>query len=169
MWLTGCLRKSAWWPSASPRTRLESDVHRPLLTRETPGLLEMKNADKYWTETAASREFGIPATTLRHAWVRGDIETVTTACGLTLLYGPSVRKYAKRHRRQTKITGVIRRRRTARASRGLIHAVPDSAMPEGRALCARHTSWGPAIKEVGKEFQISCNICKKRAARKKIS
>ena len=70
-------------------------MHRPILTHEMPGLLEMKNADKYWTETGASREFGIPATTLRHAWVRGDIETVTTACGLTLLFGPSVRKYAE--------------------------------------------------------------------------
>ena len=136
---------------------------------QNAGLLHVKDANKYWREHVASREFGIPATTLRHAWVRGDIETVTTACGLTLLFGPSVRKYARRHRRQTKITGVIRRRRTARASRGLIHAVPDSAMPEGRALCSRHTSWGPAIKEVGKEFQISCSICKERAARKKIS
>ena len=143
-------------------------VHRPILTRETPGLLEMKNADKYWTETAASREFGIPSTTLRHAWVRGDIETVTTACGLTLLYGPSVRKYAKRHKPQIKITSV-RRRRTAIASRGPIHAVPDSAVPEGRALCGRYAPWGPAIKEVGKEFQISCERCKERAARKKIS
>ena len=129
----------------------------------------MKNADKYWTETGASREFGIPATSLRHVWMRGDIETVTTACGLTLLFVPSVRKYAKRHRRQTKITGVIRRRRTSVASRGLIHAVPDSAMPEGRALCGRCTSWGPAIKEVGKDFEISCARCKKRAAKKKIT
>jgi hypothetical protein len=52
----------------------------------------MKNASNYWTEAAASKEFGIPATTLGHAWKRGDIETVTTARGLTLLYGPSVRK-----------------------------------------------------------------------------
>jgi hypothetical protein len=133
------------------------------------GLLHVKDANKYWTETAASREFGIPATSLRHVWVRGDIETVTTACGLTLLYGPSVRKYAKRHRRQKKITGVIRRRRTGRASRGPIHAVPDSAMPEGRALCGRLAPWGPAIKGVGKEFEISCARCKKRAEKKKIS
>jgi hypothetical protein len=68
----------------------------------------VKNANKYWTEAAASNEFSIATTTLRHAWVRGDIETVTMACGLTLLYGPSLRKYAKRHRPRNKISRVIR-------------------------------------------------------------
>ena len=46
----------------------------------------MNKINKYWTETAASREFGIPSSTLGHASTRGDIETATTACGLPLLY-----------------------------------------------------------------------------------
>ena len=133
------------------------------------GLLHVKDANKYWTETAASKEFGIPSTTLRHAWMRGDIETVTTACGLTLLYGPSVRKYARRHKPHNKISRVIHRRRTALASRGPIHAVPASSMPKGTALCGRYACWGPAVKDAGKEFQISCDRCKERAAKKNVS
>ncbi len=129
----------------------------------------MKNANKYWTEAAASHEFGIASTTLRHAWVRGDIETVTTACGLTLLYGPSLRKYAKRHRPRNKISSVIRRRRAAVPRKGTIHAVPDSSMPEGTALCGENTRWGPAIKGNRKESQITCERCKERATGKKVS
>jgi len=129
----------------------------------------VKNAKKYWTEAAASQEFGIPSTTLRHAWTRGAIETVTTACGLTLLYGPSVRKYAQTHRPRNKISRVIRRRRTARASKGAIHAVPASSMPQGTALCGRYASWGPAVKGDGKEFKINCDRCKERATSKNVT
>ena len=129
----------------------------------------MKNANKYWTETAASNEFGIASTTLRHAWVRGDIETVTTACGLTLLYGPSLRKYAKRHKPRNKISRVICRRRAAVPRKGTIHAVPASSMPAGMALCGTDARWGPAIKGKDKKSQITCERCKERAASKKIS
>ena len=129
----------------------------------------MKNANKYWREGIASKEFGIPATTLRHAWKRGDIKTVTTACGLTLLYGPSLQKYAKRHRRRNKISDVVHRRRTAEGSRGSIHAVPASSMPDGTALCGLRASWGPAIEGAGKKSQISCELCKERAANKNVS
>jgi hypothetical protein len=129
----------------------------------------LKNANKYWTEAAASHEFGIASTTLRHAWVRGDIETVTTACGLTLLYGPSLGKYAKRHRPRNKISSVIRRRRAAVPRKGTIHAVTDSSMPEGTALCGTTSRWGPAIKGKDKKSQLNCDRCKERAASKKTS
>jgi hypothetical protein len=129
----------------------------------------MKNANKYWTEAAASKEFGVASTTLRHAWVRGDIETVTTACGLTLLYGPSLRKYAKRHRPRNKISRVIRRRRAAVPRKGTIHAVPASSMPEGTALCGTIARWGPAIKSDDKKSQITCGRCQERAASKDVS
>ncbi len=133
------------------------------------GLRQVNKLKKYWTEAGASKEFGIPSTTLRHAWTRGDIETATTASGLTLLYGPSIRKYTRKYRPNNKISGVIRRRRTALRKRGNIHAVPASSMPEGRALCGVYASWGPAIKGNRKEFQISCDRCKERATSKKVS
>jgi hypothetical protein len=129
----------------------------------------VKNANKYWTEAAASHEFGIASTTLRHAWVRGDIETVTTACGLTLLYGPSLRKYSKRHRPRNKISGVIRRRRAAVPRKGTIHAVPASSMPDGMALCGTNARWGPAMKGDGKKSQLTYDRCKERAASKNVS
>ncbi len=129
----------------------------------------MNKINKYWTETAASREFGIPSTTLRHARTRGDIETATTACGLPLLYGPSIRKYKRNYRPANKIKGIIRRRRTGIKSRGTIHAVPDSSLPEGTAVCGIRAPWGPAIKGNRNETQINCDICKERAASKKIS
>jgi hypothetical protein len=133
------------------------------------GVAHVKNANKYWRETAASKEFGIPSTTLRHAWERGDIETATTACGLTLLYGPSIRKYARKRQPNPRVSGVIQRRRTALRTRGAIHAVPASSMPEGRALCGVYSSWGPAIKGNRKESQITCGRCKERATGKKVS
>ncbi len=141
---------------------------QPFEPRST-GLPQVDKINKYWTETAASHEFGIPSTTLRHAWTRGDIETETTACGLTLLYGPSIRKYTRKYRPNNKISGVIGRRRTALRRRGNIHAVPASSMPEGRALCGVYASWGPAIKDDGKKSQITCDRCKDRAVSKTVS
>ena len=129
----------------------------------------MNKINKYWTETAASREFGIPVTTLKHARGRGDIESATTANGLPLLYGPSIRKYKRNYRPNNKIEGIIRRRRTAIKSKGFIHAVPDSSLPEGTALCGMRAPWGPAIKGKRKEMQINCEKCKERAAGKKVT
>lgn len=129
----------------------------------------MNKINKYWTYAAASHEFDIPATTLRHALTRGDIETATTACGLTLLYGPSVREYRRSYKPRNKISHIIRRRRTSEVSRGSIHAVPDSSIPEGTALCGIKASWGPAIKGKRKEMQINCERCKERAASKNVS
>ena len=130
---------------------------------------QVNKLNKYWTETGASKEFGIPSTTLRHAWTRGDIETTTTACGLTLLYGPSIRKYTRKYQPNNKISGVIRRHRTALRRRGTIHAVPDSSMPEGTALCGMKASWGPAIKGNRKEMQNNCEKCQERVASKNVS
>ncbi len=140
-----------------------------LIEPRNTGLRQVKELKKYWTETAASREFGIPSTTLRHAWTRGDIETATTACGLTLLYGPSIRKYARKYQPNHRVSGVIQRRRTVPRTRGAIHAVPSSSMPKGRALCGLYSSWGPAIKGNRKESQITCGRCKERATGKKVS
>jgi hypothetical protein len=145
-------------------------VHHPTIFElRIAGFFKVKNVNKYWTEAAASKEFGIPSTTLRHAWTRGDIETVTTACGLTLLYGPSVRQYAKRRKPRSKISRVIRRRRTALASKGMIHAVPASSTPEGTALCGIYAAWGPAIKGGDNASQINCDRCKERAASKNVT
>ncbi len=141
---------------------------QPFEPRST-GIPQVNKLKKYWTETGASQEFGIPSTTLRHAWTRGDIETATTACGLPLLYGPSIRKYKRKYRPDNKISGVIRRRRTAARSKGSIHAVPGSSMPQGTALCGMRAPWGPAIKGNRKDMQITCATCKERATSKNVS
>jgi hypothetical protein len=140
-----------------------------LIEPRNTGLRQVNKLKKYWTETAASKEFGIPSTTLRHAWTRGDIVTATTACGLTLLHGPSIRKYKRKYRPNNRISGVIRRHRTALRRRATIHAVPASSLPEGRALCGVYASWGPAIKGKGAKSKISCDRCEERATSKRVS